>query len=88
MLRIWKYEIAAQNEITIEMPQQAEILCVQTQKEIPNIWALVDPDLPSEVRTFTVVKTGHLIENKGPMRYIGSFQLVNGNFVGHLFERV
>ncbi len=42
MKTIWKYKI---NYVVteLEIPKNAEVLSVQTQKEAPYIWVLVDP---------------------------------------------
>lgn len=85
-MRIYKYPVEMKDEISISIPVGAEILCVQTQYETPCIWALVDPEAREEVRTFYLRGTGHQIDRKPGDRYIGTFQLGGGGFIGHLFE--
>jgi len=87
-LSIWKFPLAVGKSITIEIPHSAEILSVQSQNEQPCIWVLVDPSLRTVHRNFAIFGTGHTIEvdDELPMNYIGTFQLENGSFVGHLFE--
>lgn len=68
------------------MPVGAMVLSVQVQRMMPYIWALVDPDLPPlEERLFYVVGTGHPLSDN-PGKYIGTFQLLEGGLVFHLFE--
>lgn len=84
MRKIYKYEI----EQTIEMPVGAEILTIQLQHDIPNLWAVVDTEIEEkETRNFAIVGTGHAMED-GDMKYIGTFQLFDGGFVGHVFEKL
>jgi len=84
----YKYEVEIKDNFEIELPKDAKILTVQTQAEIPHIWAMVlaDPNQPTEKRFFKVIGTGHQIPNEN-LTYIGTFQLFGGGFVGHLFER-
>ena len=84
---IYKYTLEIADINKIEMPYDAEILCVQVQYAVPRIWALVDPDpaLPKQTRTIRIVGTGHQIE-EGIIDYIGSFQLLGGDLIFHVFE--
>ena len=78
--------------ITIEMPEDACVLTVQTQyagdleREMPCVWAMVDTTRPMKKHGFYLFGTGHQMETSGTTRYIGSFQLEGGRFVFHLFE--
>jgi len=87
MRRIYKYPIPL-GYFSLGLPKGAKILTVHEQHGEPQIWALVNPDEPfTETRNFRVVGTGHPIgENEEVLRYIGTFQLDGGNFIGHLFE--
>lgn len=92
---VWKYELKP-NEgdsllVTLLMPKGAQVLTVQMQGATPQIWALVDPNAPKEVREFQVVGTGHTFEPRACLKYLGTFQLENGafmspTFVFHVFE--
>lgn len=86
MLAIWKYPFQVQDHFTISMPTGARLLDVQVQNETPCIWALVDPGALKESREFRLAGTGHDISEKEAERYIGTFQLGGGVFIGHLFE--
>jgi len=83
---IWKFTLQATDIQTIKMPKGAKILCVQTQNEIPCLWAIVDPSASMEDRTFSIYGTGHNIDGYD-RKYLGTFQLLKGNFIGHLFEQ-
>ena len=89
--KIYKYEILPDDEIRLLLPKNAEILTVQTQKNKPCLWAMVDPTAPTEERVFCLVGTGHEIT---PAQlgcfysYIGTFQIHDAALVFHLFESV
>lgn len=92
MRTIWKYELAVEDRIELEMPRGAELLTVQTQAGRPRLWALVDPIEPHETRRFRLYGTGHAVSD--PPRtttepsqvYVGTFQVFQGEGVFHLFE--
>lgn len=81
-MTIWKYEIDWQDEVEIEMPKDAQILCVENQRERLCIWVLCDPNANTETRTFRICPTGEAISGT----YIGSAIFQNGAYVWHLFE--
>jgi hypothetical protein len=87
MQTVYKYGIPLEDYFDLELPKNAQILTVQVQYEEPYIWALVNNELSTEKRKFRLAGTGHPIRDK-ELKYIGSFQLENGRFVGHLFEVV
>lgn len=82
---IYKYTLKA-GVTTLNMPQGAQVLTVQTQNENACLWALLDPSKPTEVRTFHMYGTGHRIDNLN-LVYIGTFQLEHGVLVFHVFEQ-
>jgi len=86
-LEVWKYPIDMKDFHLIDMPLGAQILCFQFQKEVPTIWALVNPskDIEKVARRFRFAGTGHTIDETG-LQYIGTIQMLNGNLVYHLFE--
>lgn len=88
MRSIWKFDVPVADRLLIQMPEGAKVLCVQVQNETPCIWAKVDPGtkVPVEVREFRVYGTGHNIDESEALEYVGTFQLLGGSFVGHLFE--
>ena len=90
MTKIWKWFIPIEGDFTtIEMPVNAEILCVQTQGNLIVIWAMCNDYLPREKRHFEVIGTGHTIYDTNEdleRKYIGTVQI--SRFVWHVFERV
>lgn len=90
MKTIWKFEIDIIDKFTLEMPNGAEIMTIQTQFEKPCIWAIVEPSNELEKRHFEIKGTGHPFqedaENNRSRTYIGTFQLASGQLVFHLFE--
>lgn len=85
MKTVWKYTLDEKDDITINLPLGAEILSVQEQHGEPQMWVLVDPnEVVIEQRVFRLAGTGHPI--KKSVKFIGTFQLFGGSFVGHLFE--
>lgn len=82
---IWKYPIQVTDWFEIAMPYEAEILCCQMQIDTPCIWALVNPDAPTEVRKFRLAGTGHAIFESA-LTFVGTFQMAGGALVFHLFE--
>ena len=82
--RIWKYEIQVEDEFTVEMPRLAQVIHVAVQDGTPCMWARVNPAAEMTTRTFHVHGTGHRVDPT--MVHLGSFILLGGRFVGHLFE--
>ncbi len=84
MRTIWKYQIGPMNDIHLEMPKGATVLICMMQQGEPCLWALVDPTLPKELRTFRLFATGQHFEHEG-LKYIGTYQM-QGFYMFHLFE--
>jgi hypothetical protein len=85
MQTIWKFPLRITDVQTIALPMGAQILTAQAQGDELQLWAIVDPHELGERRTFRLETTGIPIAI-GPARYIATFQLHGGLFVGHLFE--
>jgi hypothetical protein len=83
---IYKYTIPIQDEFELELPKGAQILSVNTQYDIPQIWCLLALPVELEKRKFRLAGTGHAIEGSLNLVHIGTFQLSNGALVFHLFE--
>jgi hypothetical protein len=87
---IWKYTLMP-GESQLEFPSGATILSVQLQREVPVVWALVDPDEETrEARTFVTCPTGERfdVESDKRMSFLGTVQRRGGTFVWHIFEIV
>jgi len=84
---IYKYDIwILKIEIIIQMPKGAKILSVKVQNNKPRMWVLADPDKPMVQRQFLLLETGQKFAPYVDLNHVGTFQLRDGDFVGHLFE--
>ena len=64
MRTIWTYRARARC-CEIEMPLNAEILCVQLQNNIPTLWALVETEEPKRIfDTLTYYTGSYWIDKK------------------------
>jgi len=81
---IWKYPLEITDEQTVTMPKVATILHVGTQDNKPYLWALVNPK--SEDANYLVITRGTGQPVKAfSGKYIGTYQINNGEFVFHVF---
>lgn len=85
--QIFKYQIGVTGIQSVPMPEGAKILAVQTQYGVPVIWAMVDPDKPTTDVVIVTVGTGHIVPVEGPLHHIGTYQMDEGRFVGHVFVK-
>ena len=89
MRTIYKYPIfqAGTGTETLQLPAGAQILSVQLQQGATQLWALVDPTAPLELREIYVAGTGYsLPEGAERWRFVDTFQAGGGTFVFHVFE--
>lgn len=89
MRRILKYEIKPHGGQIIEFNGQARILCVGVQDNKPYIWAdVTEHPLYKEKKQVQVFQTGEIIapELVHRTKYIGTFFLNNGEYVGHAHQ--
>lgn len=84
-IHVFKYQLAVVDHQVVEIPHGAELLCVQTQYGVPAIWAKVDDEHPEVGYDVFMVGTGHNASRTKGVKYLGSFQLQDGRFVGHVF---
>lgn len=88
MRTIWKYPLPfpPKDMFVLDVPRGARFIRVEVQHGQPCLWAFVpDTDAPKTARNFAVVGTGHPAPEPSDGYYVGSFHLLDGNFVGHLF---
>lgn len=88
---IWKFKLDTADYQKVSMPPNAQILTVQTQDEIPCIWAICDTTASEkEEREFEIFGTGNPYRDDiwfGKYHsYIGTYQLRKGTLVFHVFE--
>ena len=86
MKKIYKYSILPL-KTTLSIPAGAKILSMQLQNALPVIWveANIDVSIPNEDRYFKVLGTGFEVD-ENCKAFIGTFQMLDGTFVGHLYE--
>lgn len=85
-MKIYKYKLSVRDEQIISLPEGYKILYIAVQYDDPCIWALVDPtNQPVDVK-FITYGTGYEIDETEFLDYIGSYQLMNGRFVYHVFK--
>lgn len=85
-MKIWKFslgKIITDEVITVAMPKGATILHVRSQRDVPCIWALIDPNAETEMRQFYIAATGEATP-KG--QYLGTVFQYDGIYVWHVFE--
>ena len=85
MKKIYKYKLKMEfdNQVVV-MPVGARIVHVEAQHGVPCMWAEVDVDAQINKRQFLIVNTGFVIPNG--YRYVGTFMLLGGDYVGHIYE--
>ena len=88
MKTIYKYNLQVTDVQQVQLPKEAKILCVQTQRGEPQLWAEVESGATPEARTIEIFGTGHPISQEmgQSRRYISTFQMENGSLVFHAYE--
>ena len=85
-MRIWKWTLALTDVQTLEMPVGAGILTVQTQGDMPQLWAICDEKATGkDKRHIAFFGTGNPMPDE-PGEYISTFQVYDGALVFHAFE--
>lgn len=86
-MTIWKFPLRFPADVqTVAMPRRSEILSCQLQDSTPTLWAVVDPEEPTESRTIRIFGTGHTLpEQHAILSYIGTVQMIGGALVWHVF---
>ena len=91
MKRIFKYELETTDEQYLMIPSlpntkfKSQVLCIDVQHSKPCMWVLVDDECELKDRKIKIRGTGHPCEEVFAENYLGSFQLLEGYFVGHVF---
>lgn len=89
MKTIWKYQLAVTDEQLIEMPVTPKLLSVAVQNNVPCLWAVVDPKKFLKKYKIYIFGTGEPFPDNDPgffnLKFIGTFMLLDGSFVGHVF---
>ena len=53
MLKIFKYPVTIDKYFELNLPKGSKVLTVDIQNDEPQLWALVNPDMPTEKRLFS-----------------------------------
>lgn len=66
------------------------ILTAQVQGGRPYVWVEMDLDDLPVITTVTVIGTGRMMPENAAARlwYVGTFQMQDGTYVGHVYHRV
>ncbi len=86
-MKVYKYIIQPYDYFYLELPKGARILTVQYQEPHVCLWALVDPEAPTQIRKFRWAGTGHEIsEAPENLRHVSTFFMQGELLVFHIFE--
>jgi len=85
MKTVWKFPLQPTGVQRIRMPRDSTILTIQVQGRFVRLWALIETDKEPVDRFFIITMTGKPLPDEIE-RYIGTFQIPEQNFVGHVFE--
>ncbi len=85
MKEIWKYTLPLTDYPVVSMQKGARVLSVGVQHGEVQVWALVDPEAPTELRRFMKIGTGQCMTETcvARIRFIGTVQM--GDLVWHIF---
>lgn len=87
MKTIYKYSIpVTQGDFQLDLPAGAKILTARLQKGKPQMWVLVNTDMPVASRQFYLIGTGDPIKETG-LTYVSTLLLDADATVVHLFEK-
>lgn len=88
MKTIFKYPLEVKHEQKIKMPYKSQALCVQVIGNIPTIYAIVNKHCEEVDRTFVTIATGEEFPDNDNLKYIGTYQLIGGELIFHVFEQI
>ena len=82
---IWKFPLEVTDEQTVQVPEGAQLLSVQTQYGKPCLWALVDPQAEKKPCVIQTYGTGHPVTHID--MYLSTYQMEGGALVFHVFVK-
>lgn len=85
-MKIWKWPLKVTDLQSLPIPSGSELLTVQTQNDMPQLWALVDEMATIVHRNFATYGTGTPIPEGDHGDYVGTYQIRGGALVFHVFE--
>ena len=86
--KIYKFQIDPSGFTKITVPKNAQILTLMIDQKTgaPCLWIELNTRFELEERNFVVVATGVEFPSDRRFDYVGSFQILEGDFIGHLYE--
>ena len=84
-MTVYKYILPVEDYLTLQLPRGAKPFCVAEQNGTACLWALVDPSAALVPHRFRVKGTGHP-DVKASWSYVGTFFLLHGALVFHVFD--
>jgi hypothetical protein len=85
MTTIYKFPLKLTALQQVDMPAESKILCVQMQRGVPCLWAVVERDAINQwSRTIRMIGTGNEAPNETDA-YLGTVQIDDGTLVLHVF---
>ncbi len=88
-MMIYKCILPMMAEIDIWLPQGAQILHIDTQYGVPQLWALVDASAPLEAVRIKMRGTdGDINFNTEEWYHLGTIQMNGGALIWHYFGEV
>ena len=85
MAVVYKYPLVVTDRQLVTMPKEAKLMSVQVQNGTPCLWALVNPENPTEEVPILLYGTGHKIPDTENIAYIGTIQMPKYGLVLHAF---
>lgn len=82
---IYKCQLETTESQEFVLPHDFKFLTLQTQMEKPCLWFEVSQNAPVVVVEVRIIGTGHQLPDDVELTYLGSYQLMNGSFVGHVY---
>lgn len=82
---IWKFKLLVEDKQFIDIPKYPKVLCIQVINNEPYLYAKVFPEETTVKMEVITVGAGYPAGHVGNMQYAGSYQLLSGSFVGHVF---
>jgi hypothetical protein len=82
---IWKFPIVIDDYQILTMPRYAQVLSVAMVRDEPAVYALCDPTADLVDRGIRSVGTGNPIVWTERMDFVGTFQMLDGALVWHVF---
>ena len=85
MNKIVKYQVPMNQEFSLDIPQDSQILNVQILDSNPVLWVLIDDSKYQVTTNFLLYTSESPIPSTDNLSYIGSFSF--NSFEGHLFRK-